>query len=82
MGKTTFPMLSHKGQPPIPDAMRKAELRRLRGALAEHIARRPGWTDINARAIWANQKDLILEEIGIQEGTLQNRWHPVDVRHA
>jgi len=75
----TFPMVSRPGPAPTPDAKLRAELARPQAVLAAHMAKRPGWENINVRSAWVHAKDGILTEIGLVEGQLRNRWHPVEV---
>jgi hypothetical protein len=55
------------------------ELARLRAYLAAHMDVCPHWSNLNARAKWALEKDRILGAIDRIEGQINNRWFPVEV---
>jgi len=62
----------------LPAGKRGAKLARLRAALAEHLAKRPHWSDINALSAWVNQRDLLQLDIQILESQTTNTWKPVE----
>lgn len=75
---TTFPMTSHPLRRQPSDADLRKELTFLENLLAEHMAQRPGWWNINARKAWVETKDFIQTDIDMVRSQLVNRWRPVE----
>ncbi|HLP31482.1 MAG TPA: hypothetical protein VK150_08980 [Geothrix sp.] len=76
------PAESLEAIPSVPDAHLEREITALQARLEAHMARRPHWHDINARARWSCEKDALEKDLTMLRRQRECRWRPVEGRTA